>query len=162
MTEKRTIVFLDIDGVLNDQDWVSAVIADYEARGTEPDGPIAALAAIIDPDRVALLNAIVRDGRAEVVAATSWREVLDIEELTDALQRKGFDHEIVDMTPIEPEGRGRQIAAWLDGRDDVGAVAILDDDVDMDPVTEHWVQTDNTVGLTDAHVRAALEMLGRG
>lgn len=155
----RRIIFLDIDGVLNDSRYIDAVLERYEREGVEPPDVVSALAAILDPVRVERLNRIVAATGAEVVAATSWREALTDAELNEALRRRGFASIVVDRTPEGPTGRGRQIAAWLEKQDDVDGFVILDDDDDMEPVAHRAVRTDHMRGLTDEDEERAIAML---
>mgnify|MGYP006190199433 CR=1 FL=1 len=155
----RRVVFLDIDGVLNDVHFIDAALAEAERTGEQPPDPVAALAALIDARRVGYLNQIVEESGAEVVAATSWREILSVDELDDALRRNGFCTRLSGATPQEPARRGEQIAQWLAENEGVEAFVVLDDHHDTSPVEAATLRTDNTVGLTDAHVREAIRRL---
>lgn len=133
----RTVVFLDIDGVLNDAQPVASLPTTQ--RGW---------AELLDEERVALLNRIVDQTDAEVVVSSSWRQVHSLDELQELLEMAGFTGTLSDETPVLARARGEQIQAWLaDHRGEVSNYVALDDSPHMDPLpSDRVVQTSGTRG----------------
>lgn len=117
----RKIIFLDIDGVLNDRETLTKKYPGSGIMG-------------IDPYKVLLLSRIVEATGAEIVLSSSWRHG-HYEEL-----KKSLAIPIIDRTGNCCEGiRGVEIHEWL-GDNIKGfsstyegdfKIAILDDDSDM-------------------------------
>ena len=137
------IIFLDIDGVLNND----ATTARYSGTFIG-----------IDPALVVQFYRIlcgVPD--AQVVLSSSWRiHPLDKEEVRREVG------EFMDVTPVlgGHMARGREIAAWLKGHPEVKRYAILDDDRGMlkEQIPSCFF-TNGRVGLTDAIVDQVIEWL---
>ena len=162
---ERRIVFLDINGVLNDFEW----------RRKQVGG------ARINPATVVHLNQIVSRARAEVVISSSWRNVYGVDEVESMLVDAGYAFELIGRTPIRNEHddavferiagrrpkagehwpRGYEIQQWIDGESNIGGIVILDDRTDMAPLDAHHIQIDRRSGLSEAHVVEALERLER-
>jgi Swiss Army Knife RNA repair-like protein len=137
------IIFLDFDGVLNDRKWLSQ-------EGTRDD---------VDPERVRLLNWLVRATDAKIVISSTWRILHTIDELRTILDRAGFIGEVLDITPGGGGVRGPQIQAWIDTNQFKGQFVILDDDSDMEHLMGKLVKTKFERGLQPAEVKAAIAML---
>lgn len=150
-----SVLFLDFDGVLNHR----------EGRRRVPDGWNR-----LDPACVARVNEIVRRTGCRVVVSSSWR--LFGEDKTDEgrtarvdeiLKAHGAIFDVYGVTPCIPDDdpeiwvdRGQEIAAWLAAHPEVdGSIVILDDYADMAHLIKHLIQTDDSVGLTDAQVSLA-------
>lgn len=165
----RRLVFLDIDGVLNsNESRLAGRRIDFEGRSIS-----------IDPLAVGRLNRLALPG-VDFVLSSTWRH-MGLGTVQSLLATAGFVGRLIDATPLRVPGlgdpysihadhragrgvsttRGQEIAAWLDANFGwTDAIAILDDDTDMDPVAEWLVLTDFSVGLQDEHVDAAAVMLG--
>jgi len=172
----KKVVFLDIDGVLNSQQWA-------ETRGSRVRNPTYAddVQHSTDPACIARLNMITEVTDAVVVLSSTWRTFHTWEDTANALRdRRGMTGAMIGRTPIpsehdpdvfaryagrrphpqEPYPRGYEIQQWLDSADDVAAFVILDDDDDMEHLSPWHVQTDfATGGLQIGHVRRAIELL---
>jgi len=154
------IVFLDIDGVLNNRLFLFGLVG---LRNSESW-------LRIDPEKVTLLNEILHETRAAVVVSSSWRHGHDLSELRVILAHCGLVGEVIDVTPDAsdlkgpaPRGgweRGHEIAAWLDAHSACEEFIILDDDDDMAKVRERLIQTSFNDGLMPEHVERAITMLG--
>lgn len=133
----RTVIFLDIDGVLNDAEPVQAL----------PTGKTQ-WAKLLDRERVSRLNEIIESTGAEVVLSSSWRQVHSLDEMQDILEIRGFEGRLVDQTPVINETRGQQIEAWLARhRDDVARYVAIDDSPFMSPLPRtHCVKTSGRRG----------------
>jgi hypothetical protein len=160
----RRILFLDFDGVLN-----SVAFAQRTTFTGWPDGHI-------DPEAIKHLNRLVAETSAKIVISSSWRKMLNDEELAGVLSRAGCVGEVVGKTPdfyqvpiwnrSSPINRrfvrGDEIQAWLDDHPEVETFAILDDDDDMAHLSNWLVQTSHETGLQAEHVERALTLLQDG
>lgn len=145
------VIFLDIDGCLNDSFTVDRT----------PDGFYG-----IEAEKVERLNRIISATGAKVVVSSSWRIMHTLPEIEEFLREKGFSGEIVGMTPVGKKApwesmrdRGDEILAWLMGNEAVESFVILDD-ADCDPFEEdRHVRTDWESGLDETVVARAIEVL---
>lgn len=120
----KKVIFLDIDGVLNDE-------GDEREKGV-----------VIDPYFVRNLFQIVDKTGAEIILSSSWRysygayaregfpgDNKDLEDLLQALDKYGL--KVPGITPLlfnGPDGRPFEIRSWLCHRPEVENFVILDDD----------------------------------
>lgn len=162
MTEPPTsVLFLDIDGVLNRTAGASQIN--------------------IEPALVHRLKHILKESGAKVVLSTFWHHF--DEYIAYILHRHGIDGGLViGSTPgrvgsisdapsarlsrsafddDEYSGRAVEIRTWLDAHPSVTRFVILDDRASAaDEATQaFFVHTDAAVGLTDADVEKALRIL---
>jgi hypothetical protein len=142
------IVFLDIDGVLNNS-------SRSEFCGTRTRA---------DPLNVLALQEILKRTGAFIVVSSSWRfEGLGY--CAECLRSWGIHAPLVDVTPLDTDvlnTRGKQIAEWLRWYSDrVKSYVILDDYAGDDMDIQRLVQTKFEEGLTMAHMKRAVEILGR-
>lgn len=140
---KRSVVFLDFDGVVND-------------RPAWAEGPVFHL------PQCARLQAILETTGAHIVLTTTWRHRIHDGAMTLAgFQRMLHAHDItaakVDaaLPPGPMSERWRQIQAYVAAHGVTSFVVL--DDVAMP--TDRLVRTDGHTGLADAHVRQAQELL---
>ncbi|PCC67738.1 hypothetical protein SAMN02745121_02374 [Nannocystis exedens] len=142
----RKVIFLDIDGVMND-------LGTKSARS--------GLAGWLDPDHVAVLNEVVRATGAVVVLSSSWRLAMPLDALRLAFAEAGCVAELLDVTPdLDRARRGREIAAWLAVQPEPPVrYAILDDSFDMPELPGKLVKTSREVGLTAREVPRLLALL---
>jgi hypothetical protein len=140
------VVFLDIDGVLNRAN----------ARG------LLSSAQGIEPDKVALLNELVRRSGASVVLSSSWRLERPLEQVQAALVAAGFEGVLVDATPsVRSSHRGEEVSLWLEDHGvPPSRCVILDDGNNLAPHAERQVRTDGRHGLEPGHVEQALALFG--
>lgn len=147
----RTVIFLDVDGVLNDAQPIAAL-------PTTQSG----WAALIDEERVSLLNDIIDATSAKVVLSSSWRQVHSLDDMQSMLERRGFDGKLVDETPIVDKTRGEQIQAWLAmHRGEVERFVAIDDSPFMAPLAdENRVKTSGRRGgITESERDEAIRKL---
>lgn len=144
---RRKIIFLDIDGVLNSQDWY------HRRTKTSPDCTREEFDRNqFDPEAVKRLRTILGVTQAEVVLSSVWRLG---EESCAAVRQNACD--FIDVTPQCSSGiRGAEIMMWIrkniPGYYDEGVLqyAIIDDDSDMLLwQKDNFFQTSNDHGLTD-------------
>ncbi len=145
----KPIVFLDIDGVLNNTEW---------DRTTSDDRSF-------DPISLLALSQILSKSGADVIISSSWRKSVEDSFLAALIESQGCPINVVGHTPLTfGMHRGNEIGIWLDenGVDrDTGNYLIIDDDTNIgDSLAKHWVQTcEYEGGLRLEHVEAALAIL---
>ncbi len=145
MARKR-VVFLDVDGVLNN----------YTTRQVLPAGGIG-----IDPVNVTNLNELIDRVNVDIVLSSTWRLSYSLSSFNRLLERMGFKGQVWERTIeiMAAYNRGEEIQEWLDRHPEVTQFVILDDDNDMAHLIDHLVQTDAKVGLTMEDVEKALLLL---
>lgn len=129
------IIFLDIDGVLNSEQW-------FEEPKIFPNE-------YIDPKCLKLVIDLAKTEKAKIVITSVWRTTTA---LINFLEQKGLD--IFDKTPILDEGslRGEEIQKWLDANflqfPEGIQFIIIDDIVNILPNHKsHLVLTDARTGI---------------
>lgn len=141
----KEILFLDIDGVLNN----------YHMRNF---GEI-----FSKPCCEALNTLLKRRPDLKVVISSAWR-TWGTAYMQDILLKNGVDaskDRVIDCTGKEQGERGYQIQCWLDRNPGVTNMVIIDDESDMGPLLTHLVKTNRYVGLTSADADKAIEVLSK-
>ena len=183
------VIFLDIDGVLNSNDWYVYRRDAVEMDSVEAQYPFYEF----DPRAVERLNRIIKETGAKIVVSSSWRSGETVESLQFLFDRVGIVGEVVGLTPHlwckkpyeEFDGyrvpRGCEIDWWLDNHGEFQRInwskeeqakyeeksivknyIILDDDSDMlYGQREHFVKTANGFGLTDELADEAIAILNK-
>jgi hypothetical protein len=177
------LVFLDIDGVLNNPGTYGGHNGVYrrDRDAVDPTERAELLQVPIDPACMERLNRIIARTDARIVISSSWRLFARWQDLGPALARYGLVAEVIGETPDlvnDPvwldawrtrEGapfaherleRGMEIAEWLKDRADVESFVILDDCSDMADVRDRLVLCDPVTGLDEPDVERAVWMLG--
>lgn len=168
------IVFLDLDGVLNHQDWFA------RRSKVHTDVMAARVAQNVDPDCVRWLNEITDRTGARIVMSSTWRHLAPLSVLADGLRGRGMTGALIGRTPLatehdprvferyrgrlpaamEPYPRGYEIQQWLDACPSPPPFVILDDDGDMEHLLPWLVRTDFELGgLKREHAMRAIELL---
>ena len=155
-TNKVKIIFLDIDGVLNNV---------IEAKKERWDISIRC---------VGLPNELVEGTDAKIVISSTWRYGLSIEEITQRLVECDFKYpeSIIDVTPrMTSVGilRGNEILQWMKnnsalvgGYYEFSSYVILDDDSDMLYwQKDNFLIVDGYCGLTPSIVYKAKFILNQ-
>lgn len=138
------IIFLDVDGVLNDNDYSKNKV---------------------DETKVRLLKEIVDKTGAKIVLSSDWRYWWDNQDedfilLIRTLRKFGM--EFLSKTPITLHGyRGAEIYQWLNewAGESIEKFVILDDNSDMKPYMDRLVQTSHNQGLTRKDVKVSIKLL---
>lgn len=142
------VVFLDVDGVLNN----------HRTTSKSPEGYTG-----ISTKLVRRLKNIIKSTDSVIVLTSTWKESSDVE--LAYLHKRLGGIEIVDSTSIVDNRsflRGTEIRNWLKEHEDVEHFVILDD-FDFNYMEEglipYLVLTNPENGLTDDDVLKAVEIL---
>ncbi len=158
------IIFLDIDGVLNNSlevDEHKDVLLKGEYQG------------IYSPRCVERLNALIEKTNASIVLTSVWRNGLDLDEINLLLDTMGINAKCIGKTDNLDHKyswafRGNEILKWLKDNEtllgmhhyDYRSYVILDDDTDMLLWQRHnYVNCDHEIGMTDRTVARAASIL---
>lgn len=135
------VLFLDIDGVLNN-------FADRNF------GEKFSSAACQN------LNELLKlEPELKIVISSAWR-IWGVEYMKSILHKNGVDSSrIIDRTGDENGKRGYQIQCWLDRHPEVTNIVILDDESDMEHLMSKLVKTSSFIGLTSKEVKQAVKVL---
>ena len=127
------VLFLDIDGVLV----TSCSMMKYKNNFQ------------FDEISFNLLIQIITLYDLKVVLSSTWRR---FDHKMVHLERQILPFfQIYDKTPVLHTTRGKEIQMWLD-RNTTEQFIILDDDSDMDHLSQYLVQTKHTFGLRNHHL----------
>lgn len=120
MEDKIKVVFVDIDGVLND----------YKTNEYTPDGYVG-----IDSDKVEVLSILCKELNLKIVLSSSWRKEIVNKTLDGLYALSKFSEYNLDIYgstsfdgSISDAKRATQIKAWLDEHPEVEDYIILDDE----------------------------------
>ena len=138
------IIFLDIDGVLNDG---------FTILGTGKDFPT--------KDHLDCLKQIVDATNAEIVLSSSWRYYPEYKnDVKNAL--RNVQLQFIYVTKELPKGRDAEVREWLSRHPEVENYLILDDLNEFsDELKEHQVLTAFATGLLPEHVKKAIDILNK-
>ena len=110
------VIFLDIDGVLNSDEYMNKV-KKLHLQGIE---------SAVDINKIKLLKEAVDKTKAKVVLTSSWRYTRKAQFVKDLLANYGIH---ADSTPFISNKRGLEIKKWLLDNPDVDDYVILDDEI---------------------------------
>jgi len=135
------IIFLDIDGVLNSEEYCISL-----GKG----GRLG-----IDPEKVKIFDRIIEETGADIVLSSSWRLSEDLRE-----EVRNDVGEFIGITPRSYSGfRGNEVYSWLLSNDKLDVrYAILDDDSDFHD-TQPLFKTTWKKGLTEDIADKVIEYL---
>ena len=164
------IIFLDIDGVINDGPWLMRETQESRDFHLRKDIHIAAMD--MNPKSVRNLQTIVDATGAKVVISSSWRYSYKFDKMQEFLAVHGFTGEVIDSTPTEEETqrvmrhsarkrtcRGDDIQLWLDRNPDYDTFVILDDSEHMGNLCWKMVKTNFEIGLTEEDAKNAIGVI---
>ena len=175
------VLFLDIDGVLNSENWFgyrlycikNNMFNEVINFVNTNDERIKYKLSMIDDRAIANLNRIIEETGCKVVLSSSWRSCVEAENtLTEYLLKlKGFKYELYDVTPRLwfndfSIRRGEEIKLWMDKeseKNEIESFVILDDDYSdiLPEQMNNFIHVDGQVGLTDRDVFTAIEILNK-
>lgn len=162
------VIFLDIDGVLNVENWLDSIIFQNQYCGT--NNPIRdKFGHLFDPNCVRYLEALCAKHNAKIIISSSWRYSglatiqnmfssrgikVDVIDTTISASTKGYKkqfEELQKLTKIRFSSRverGYEIQAYLNTHPEITNYVILDDDSDMLKNQEdHFVHCDPLYGI---------------
>ena len=151
------IIFLDIDGVLNSDEYID------RAKAQNLEG----IRKHIDDEKVKLLKNAINETGAKTVLTSSWRNSKDIIPLRKLLASYGISF---DVTPFINWDRGLEIKKWLAEHEQVEDYVILDDEIydSFDTaMLEHLIKISNAngrglgEGLLQKDIDAIIKRFGR-
>lgn len=152
------VIFLDIDGVLNHDNYYGTDEFMLHDR-FKPNSQICR-------DTVQLLNHFIEDTKCKVVITSTWRLGRTITELQKLLDNKGFTGIVVGKTENLSRMhhtimcRGKEIQKYLNDNPDITQCVIFEDDMDdMIEVLSHTIFVNPTTGLTQESLVKALDVL---
>lgn len=158
----RKIIFLDIDGVLNSQEWYDYFFDLELFKDSKYDHDLS-------PILINKLNKIYdKIPSVQIVISSTWR--FDYRDTVDRLVAQGLKIPVIGGTTLDPKyldiecmPRGVLVAKWL--RDYIGYktcnYVIFDDDQDfLIEQQNNLIVTDQMSGLTEKDVARAIAILG--
>jgi uncharacterized protein YaaR (DUF327 family) len=148
------IIFLDIDGVLNNRNHLIKTIDDNpEMRKCTRE--------IFDDENINNLKELLKISGAKIVISSCWRIGSLYKSLIKNFVKWRIIDYLYDVTPyLGGQQRGDEIRMWLSDHPEVDKFVIIDDDSDMCEFTNtHLVKTDYDFGLTKEVVEKALKIL---
>lgn len=156
------VIFLDVDGVLNSEEFFVERTQDcrydeYRKAGYSPH--LARQMCSLDSIAIAKLNYLISQTGAKIVVSSCWRA--DDPELQELFAIVGIPA-YIDITPYhETRHRGTEVQQWLNKHPEVENYVIIDDDNDMlDSQLNNFVQTNAYKrGLSDEDVELAIQIL---
>jgi hypothetical protein len=141
LTNQR-IIFLDIDGVLNSEEYY---------RNNRNSGKDFSR---FDPSSVALIKALVEEFSLKIVISSTWRYGA-IDRLMHELKRNKLLNYLYHdwFTPvIHPAHRGTEIKLWLDLHPKFVDYVIIDDDNNiLEEQKNNYVKTSLHLGMNNEH-----------
>ena len=182
--EKKKIIFLDVDGVLNSSEYYKTryqrLNTNCETRSYPYDE--------FCPDCVLNLNKVTDATGAKIVISSTWRLGRELDELKTLFKEVGITGEVIDTTPHFRDmvgakytvPRGCEIDHWLNEhnfqrinwsietqkeyaeKSEIYNYVIFDDDSDMlYNQREHFIKTSRKTGLDNTDVEKAIELLSK-
>lgn len=148
------IVFLDVDGVLNSDDFYARWMLEEGVDCFETD--------TLDPHALALLKKLVRETDAKVIISSSWRwDNQAMGNLTSQLRTYGIFAIGTTIDDIRVNlSRAGEIKLWLDSHPEIVNYVILDDArIDIDELARHHIKTNSVYGLQLNHIEQAKNIL---
>lgn len=140
--EMMKVIFLDIDGVLNNDKSMM--------RGIH-----------LDNELCQIVGRIRKCTGAVIVVSSAWRVLHTVEQLEIMLFNAGLQSLILDKTDNRGNIRGNEIQRWLDAHPEVESYVILDDSCDIqEDQMNNFVRMDGHIGITDADSEKAINILG--
>ena len=148
-----TIIFLDVDGVLNNQKFLNGTKDDiYTDDFTDRD----VIDKQLDPENVKNLNKIISVSQCNVVLSSSWRKFISLKDFTWGLVKHGMKKEFaknfISKTPITGK-REEEINEWIKAsKEKIDKYVVIDDSRDKNDNLKgfdgKWVKINPKKGLT--------------
>lgn len=160
-------IFLDIDGVLNTEVFITAIHELFKGQNPH-EKMMDEFGNRFDPLALRFLNYIIEKTGAKIVISSTWR-LSGLKWMQEMWKARNLCGEVIDVTPCftgnsklpfdERFERGSEIKMWLD-QNPVESYVIIDDDDDMLPEQqENFVQTIQFYGIMLADAEKAIKIL---
>lgn len=123
------ILFLDLDGVVNDEAHVNAALVGH---GHITSFSLDLAQKCTDPVRVARIQRICDEADARVVIVSAWRRWATVEQITEVLRGVGLTAPVLDAVggvKMHYDLRADAALEWLDEHPDVSGWVVIDDTV---------------------------------
>jgi hypothetical protein len=153
LRKMNKIIYLDIDGVLNSDDFAKFCL---EEEGYNPF-----IEDELDPRAIKNLKYIIDETGAKIILSSSWRWESDARDAVHK-QLKMFNLDFIDTTTMEIgrcKSRTMEIEAHLQDHPEIKNYVILDDDEIESPLNERHVKTTFKFGLTREKAEQAINIL---
>lgn len=153
------VIFLDIDGVLNSQDYADSLY--IQSLGNSSKNPINKklitkknqniykdkYGVLFDPRCINWLKLIIEKTKAKIVICSDWRKSgLDV---MKSLQKdRNLPGEVIDITPELETGRQDEILKWIEDSDVEINKYVIIDDIEEFSEDQPFVHTDYKYGIT--------------
>ncbi len=111
------VIFLDIDGVLNSDEYINKM-KESNVKGIEK---------AVDAQKIRLLKRAIDETGAKVVLTSSWRLTKYLPHLKQLLLQNGVF--LTDTTKFLENERGEEIKLWISENKDTEDFVILDDEI---------------------------------
>ncbi len=153
------VIFLDIDGVLNSNDYIDYAL-DNNIKGILED---------INPKTIQMLKFAIDATDAQIVLSSSWRDTSRFKELKELFLKYGIN--LNEKTPVLNNERGLEIKQYLKEHINIEQYLILDDEIfDSfdEELKENLILTKENQkdysfgeGLQIKHIEQIIERFGR-
>lgn len=171
------VLFLDIDGVLNSEQWECYAHYCYQYNMydnicTSKEPRIAHIETKIDDRAIMAVNWIINNTQCDIVLSSSWRSTdqNEMNELSTALKNKGLIKDVFDITPrlidekYDGIRRGSEIQKWLNDnclKYNIESYCIIDDCIHdmLEDQLNNIVTIDFRWGLTGIEVDMIIDIL---
>lgn len=158
------VIFLDIDGVLNHEDYYRWRYEEITINHRDFVHPYSEFS----PDSIKQLNRILKETGAEIILSSTWR-FDEMDKLQKLFKEVGIERPITDITPDLYNVfnshccRGKEIEKFLNEHPEIDRYVILDDDTDMeDYQLPYFVKTNAYAdGLNEERANKAIEILNK-
>lgn len=156
------VIFLDIDGVMNCENWITSIPKQDVLRLRSINGYN--VGSIFYPLSVLVLNEVIEETGAKIVISSCWRADFsyNVDNARDLFKLNGVKGDIIDFTPSINSIRGEEIQAWLDSHNDIESIVIIDDETyDIRELRKYTVKTSWRDGLRMRNKSKILKMLNK-
>lgn len=136
------ILFLDIDGVLNSEEYFKNCNNSRENFSR------------FDPSSVSLIKSLIEEFSLKIVISSTWRYGAVDRLMHELKKNKLLDNLYHDwFTPvIHPAHRGTEVKLWLDLHPEVSDYVIIDDDNNiLEEQKNNYVKTSLHLGMNNEH-----------
>lgn len=176
-----SLIFLDIDGVLSTSQtynrWRRAIWESKYPNCSFPQGKgrdlfkkedrnhfpkLAHL--LLDEECCEALQSLIRETEAKIIISSSWRNLMELDDLTQLLRDAGIDAPILGKTTSLGH-RGLEIKEAFSKQEvELSSMIILEDEEDCAPFNGRVIRTTfngSRAGFRERHIKSALERLGK-